>query len=426
LSAASSGATAANFTVRNSGGTINAGAFNLELTGGIANFAGDTAGPIAIDGTGSVTFSGNNTYTGSTTVLSGATLNLSGTSSIVNSSALVNNGTFSIAGTTGGASVVSMTGAGATNLGANTLTLTNAAGTYNGAFSGTGGITVVAGTQILSDANTHSGTTKVLAGATLQISSPAALGSSALVLEGTTTVSAILKTTTSMTISNAISVARDPTFNVAPATVLTIGTPITDGVAPGDVVVEGGGTLLLTAVNTYTGSTTINAASTLELSGAGSIAQSVGGTPVTGVTNNAIFKITAASTTVSLGGLYTQTAPASLLMNWNQRVTAGSAASLGGTLNLFNTLGSTLTAGRHTLMTAMGVTGTFASFDHSNLPTTFTYALAYDANNVYLGIAAIAPAVIPAIPTLSEWALVGLTGLMVLLALTAMRRGRSP
>lgn len=108
--------------------------------------------------------------------------------------------------------------------------------------------------------------------------------------------------------------------------------------------------------------------------------------PATGVTNNANFKITSANANVSLGGLYTQTVSANLLMNWYQRVSAGGAASLGGTLTLFNTSGNSMTAGRYTLMTAVGVTSTFASLNHSNLPNAFTYALAYDANNVYLDV----------------------------------------
>ena len=97
-----------------------------------------------------------------------------------------------------------------------------------------------------------------------------------------------------MMLNNQVTVSGDPVFNVASGTTTTISSPITNGVAAGDVVVEGGGTLALTAANTYTGLTNTNAGSTLALLGAGSISTS------SGVTNNGTFNISSKTGNVSV------------------------------------------------------------------------------------------------------------------------------
>jgi autotransporter-associated beta strand protein len=370
-------------------GATTLGSKTLTLSNATGTYSGvmaGTGGGLAVTG-GATTLTGSNTFTGATSIGSGATVTLSGSGSIAGSSGLENNGALSIAATTNGATIATITGSGSTSLGSKTLTLANAAGDYSGAINGTGGITLVAGTQTLSGTNTYSGITEVRAGATLQIASAAALGASSLNLVGTATTSATLSTTQDMTLSNAISVAFDPTFNVAPGTTLTIAAPITDGAAAGDVVVAGGGRVLMTAVNTYSGVTTIDANSTLELSGVGSVANS----PF--VTNNGSFKISAAANTVALTGNYTQSATGSLQMNWTQKLVVTVNANLAGGLKLTNTTGSAYAKGRYTLISAAAVTGTFAAVDTSSLPTGFKYLLAYDAANVYLDLLTAGPSI---------------------------------
>lgn len=132
------------------------------------------------------------------------------------------------------------------------------------------------GSLILSGNNTYTGGTTVNAGANLSIGSAYNLGTGTLNLVGTATTSATLTTTANMTIANLIKVTADPTFNVASGTTTTVTTGIADGASAGDVVVTGGGTLALTAANTYTGSTTVNSGSTLTLTGSGSVAHSSG------------------------------------------------------------------------------------------------------------------------------------------------------
>ena len=90
-----------------------------------------------------------------------------------------------------------------------------------------------------------------------------------------------------------IRVSGDPAINVNAGLCSTLAGPISDGSLPGDVVKTGGGVLVLDAVNTYTGATTISGG-TLALSGAGSIAAS------SGVTDNSIFGISAATADVPI------------------------------------------------------------------------------------------------------------------------------
>lgn len=156
--------------------------------------------------------------------------------------------------------------------------------------SGTAGT----GKVVFSGTNTYSGGTEVDSGAVLSIGSASALGSGGLALVGNATTTATLATTANMTLSAPITVAYDPTFSVASGTTLTVSSSIADGTAPGDIVAAGGGTLALTAANTYTGATTINSGSTLALSGNGSVAAS------SGVTDNGTLDISATTSGASI------------------------------------------------------------------------------------------------------------------------------
>jgi len=237
----------------------------------------------------------------------------------------------------------------------------------------------------LSGTNTYSGGTEVQAGANLSIGSASNIGTGTLALVGSSTVPAVLTTTADMTISNPITVAGDPAFNVSSGTTTTVSSPITDGSSSGDVVVTGGGTLALTAVNTYTGSTTVDSGSTLALSGNGSIATS------SSVSNNGTFNITGKSGNVSVLS-YTQGSSGTLVMNYapgsTQQLSVNGAASLAGALSLSAGSGS-YKSGKYTLLTAgSGISGSFSSLS-SNLSsyTSLNYGLSYDSNDVYLTFA---------------------------------------
>jgi autotransporter-associated beta strand protein len=138
------------------------------------------------------------------------------------------------------------------------------------------------GTVVLGGDNTFSGGTTVKGtGAILSISADDNLGaaSSGLTLANGTE----LDFTGSFTLTHAININGDPIFNVAAGQTVTVTTPITDGLAPGDVDKTGAGTLFLDAVDTYSGGTTIEAG-TLELGnalGAGTGAITFANTPGT-------------------------------------------------------------------------------------------------------------------------------------------------
>ena len=120
-----------------------------------------------------------------------------------------------------------------------------------------------AGTLVLGGNNSFSGGTTVSAGI-LSIASDANLGGGGtLALANGTT----LKLTANTTIGHNITVAGDPTFDVATGQTDTIASLIADGTTAGDVEKTGGGTLILTAHNTYTGGTVLRGG-TLELGNA--------------------------------------------------------------------------------------------------------------------------------------------------------------
>jgi autotransporter-associated beta strand protein len=266
---------------------------------------------------------------------------------------------------------------------ASKLTITNSGTSTN----------ALAGAVTLSGVNTYTGGTKVEAGATLAVTNPNAIGTGVLELVGTATISANFAALNTMTISNAVTVEGDPTFTAAPGTTLTISTAITDGASAGDVVIGGtggGGTVVLTAVNTYTGNTTVDSGNTLVLSGSGSIAVS-GTDPTigTGIFNNGTFNIApATANTVTLGTNYTQSGSGNLGMNWYQKLSIAGSASLAGTLTLFNSNSSSYALGRYTLLASTGGrSGSFGTLDTTNLSSSYSYSLSYDANDAYLTIA---------------------------------------
>jgi len=208
--------------------------FNRTGTYTVANAISGT-GTLALAGGGTMILTGTNTYTGATTINAGNTLQvgdgvISGPQGQLGSGAVVNNGTL-VANVFFG------------------LTLTNA-------ISGTGVLRQEGGPLTLTGANTYSGGTTIAATTTLQVGNGGTTGTL-----GTGAVSNL----------GTLTFARSDTF--------TVGNVIS---GTGAVFQAGSGTLILTGNNTYSGGTSIDENSRIQV-GAGGTSGSIG----TGAIGNA-------------------------------------------------------------------------------------------------------------------------------------------
>jgi autotransporter-associated beta strand protein len=150
-------------------------------------------GSLAINA-GTIALTGVSTYTGNTTIASGAELDLVGSAAIASSNRVIANGTFDISGTPG-ASIISLSGNGAVNLGAQALTITAGNDSFDGTLSGTGGLIINSGSETLSgNSSAFTGTTTVNGGAltvTGSIANSAMTVKSGGLVAGTGTVGAL-------------------------------------------------------------------------------------------------------------------------------------------------------------------------------------------------------------------------------------------
>jgi fibronectin-binding autotransporter adhesin len=288
------------------------------VTSSGADFSGTIAGSggLTIAG-GSEQLSGFNTYTGATSINQGATLALSGAGSIAASSGVTANGVLDVMASYGGAQIQSLSGSGGVLLGAQTLTLTNAADTFAGTVSGFGGLAVNGGGETLSGTNTYTGATTIGAAGTLALAGVGSIAASGGVVDnGVLDIAATNNGAQIQTLSGSGSVllgGQTLTLTNAGTTLNQveggyynpIGLPGFYLPIPGQQVVTGadfagtisgsggltvaGGAEQLSGTNTYTGATSINQGATLGLAGSGSIALS------SGVADNGVFDIAATS-----------------------------------------------------------------------------------------------------------------------------------
>jgi len=294
-------------------GIVTLGAKDLIVTNATDTFAG------VIGGTGGVTlaggtqaFSGVQTYTGATTVSAG-TLALTGAGSIAASSQVIANGTFSIAGVSGtGTSIQRLSGTGAVDLGARTLTISNANDTFAGVIGGTGGLTIAGGTQALSGANTFSGDTTVAAG-TLALTGAGSISASRVVAHSTFDISGLTGAGTSVR-----SLAGNGTVALGARTLALSNAADTFGgtiVGTGGLVIAAGAETLTGNSSAFTGTTTVaggllsvngSLGGTLNVSAAGRLqgTGTVGTTSNTGVIapGNSIGTLTVAGNYTGSGG----------------------------------------------------------------------------------------------------------------------------
>ncbi|WP_423856027.1 autotransporter-associated beta strand repeat-containing protein [Acidithiobacillus montserratensis] len=164
----------ATITTLSGNGAVALGANTLTLSHASGIFSGDLSGVgggLTLDPGGVETLSRTNTYTGNTLILAGTLLNLSDQGSISQSGHVIDDGVLSILGSAAPVNqIVSLAGQGGfVLLGKNTLELTDASDNFGGTIVGSGGVTVAAGTETLSNQNIYTGVTQILGPATLAL-----------------------------------------------------------------------------------------------------------------------------------------------------------------------------------------------------------------------------------------------------------------
>jgi autotransporter-associated beta strand protein len=282
-----------------------------------------SAGSLTKLGLGTLALSGNNTsYTGTTRVSSGIldvqnpaalgsgpVLALIGTTLQLDGSGLTFGNALTL-GSTGGATLGNLAGSNTwsgpiTDAVTSTINVSAGTLTINGGIGGAGGVTKSGmGTLLLPGANSYTGITTVSAGV-LDVQTPAALGNNTsmtvaaagtLQIDGTgLTFSKTLSlsgTVASLNGSNTWSgnistLAATSTVSVGAGQSLTISGIISGA---GRLTQVGAGSLIVSALNTYTGGTTVNGGT---LGGGGTIGAllvSSGGTLAAGSTTTGILK----------------------------------------------------------------------------------------------------------------------------------------
>ncbi|WP_316225246.1 autotransporter domain-containing protein [Bradyrhizobium sp. SZCCHNS3052] len=272
------------------------------------------------------------------------------------------------------------------------------------------------GTLVLSAANTFTGNVNISAG-TLSVGATANLGNVAndvIISNGGT-----LAVTGTTTFANGrdFKIAGLSTIDIASATTTTLQGIVGDGASAGTLVKAGGGILLLSGTNTYTGATNVDAG-TLRAGSAGAFGASTVFSVLSGATLdlngfNKTFgtlsgdgTVTGANATISgsfapgngtpassmaiVGNLAFQSG-AQYLVQVNPSTasfaTVTGTATLGGAAVTATFANGSYISKQYTILTATGgVSGTFGGVTNTNLPAGFSATLSYDANNAFLNL----------------------------------------
>lgn len=283
----------------------------------------------------------------------------------------------------------------------NTLNFALGAGTftYANSFTGINQANFNSGTVVLEGADTVSHV--AINGGTVVVGNDLAFGSAPIAMAAGTTLSFL--NTGNFSIANPITITGDPNFTPPAGTTQTLAGVIS---GTGTFNMNGAGTLVLSAINTYTGptdvnsgildvsgsiasSSAVNVASGGTLTGSGSI-----DTTLVTIHSGATFAPGTpgvAGTSMAIGGDLAFQSGAIYLVQLNPAT--ASRANVSGTASLNGTVQANFAAGsyvvkQYTILTAAGgVSGTFAGISNIGLPAGFADSLSYSANNVFLNLA---------------------------------------
>ena len=340
------------FELTSGTGTFDTNGNDLTLTG-----VASGAGTLVKTGTGSLILSGANTYSGGTTVSAGT---LVGTATSLQGD-ILNNAFVDFDQNVDGTYAGAMSGSGRlTKSGSGNLTLTGAnsysggtvvldgrltgtttslqgniassgavffdqatAGTYAGVLSGSGNLIVAQGDVTLAGANTYSGTTTVLSGATLRLGSGGSLGATRLLdvnATGTFDLGGRTQTVGGLTGAGAVTLGAGA-LTVDQATNQTFSGSI-DG--SGSLTKAGSGTLILAGTSSYSGGTTVS----------GGILQGTTDSLQGGIVNNAavVFEQTTYGTyagNMSGTGALTKSGNSILVLSGTNSYSGGTTVSAG-------------------------------------------------------------------------------------------------
>ncbi len=321
--------------------TVGSGTFSGIIENGLAPSL-----ELVENGPGTLILSGTNTYSGGTVIQSGGTLSVSSDSNLGAVSGgsrniVLNGGT--LQATTGftlnSNRVIALgpqSGGSGGTISVNpqqTLTFggkitNNGGGSVSDSLTLTGG-----GTVVLSGSNNYVGTTSIQSGSTLSVSNDNNLGSvpngatpGSIVINGGT-----LEATATFSLNNNRGIAVGPssgsTILVSSGKTLTYGGIVANnGSGAAGLTLAGGGMLMLTRANTYSGTTTISS-STLELASGGTLATSA-------ITDNGSLVFNNETTTASYpingtGAVTVQNGGTVTLSNNNNSYSGGTTISGG-------------------------------------------------------------------------------------------------
>jgi outer membrane autotransporter protein len=264
--------------------------------------------------------------------------------------------------------------------------------TVAAAISGAGAVELHSGALTLAGDSSYSGGTTV-SGGTLTLATSTAAGTGTITLAGAST----LAYADGITVANTLDVTGSATLDVATGKAVQAGA-ITGS---GSYVVTGGGTLYFTGgASGFTGTTTVDDATTLSVNGnlggsvdvtSGGVLKGSGSVGAATVASGGTIAPGNSIGTLTVVGNFAQSAGSTYEVELgaagaSDLIAVGGSATVAGSLAVSSATGYSIGT-RYTILTAGGgVTGTYSAFDGSTLSYFTAASVVYDPNAIYLDV----------------------------------------